>query len=230
MDPEESAEHRAVAEQVLRGETTYNEAFAGGDPDQYFEDGGRYGSSLQDLIPEGVAHEDREKIMHRLDVCAKAREESTRIMSFRFAQRDAMKEDLVRSNEIYRRELVLSKRERDQRWARKLARSPFAVDLVAEDQRIDEENRVREKILQRKAKLLAGRHNEAHNAIFKRAVVESDELEVLRREKRILLQNEKQLKAMRDVERTNARTAQILYKRQQAEEDRQRRRERVGAD
>merc|ERR550537_183164 len=230
MDPEESAEHRAVAEQVLRGETTYNEAFAGGDPDQYFEDGGRYGASLQDLIPEGVAHEDREKIMHRLDVCAKAREESTRIMSFRFAQRDAVKEDIVRSAEVYRRDCVLAKREREQRWARKLNKSPFCVDLVAEDQRIDEENRVREKILQRKAKLLAGRHNEAHNAIFKRAVVESDELEVLRREKRILLQNEKQLKAMRDVERTNARTAQILFKRQQNEEERQQRRERVGAD
>merc|ERR1719253_1244813 len=228
MDPEERSEADRVAEKVLRGETTYTKAFTDGDSEQYIEDGNRYGASLQDLIPEGVAHEDREKIMHRLDVCAKAREESTRIMSFRFAQRDAVKEDLVRSTVVYRRELLLSKRERDQRWSRKLARSPFAVDLVAEDQRIDEENRVREKILQRKGKLLAGRHNEAHNAIFKRAVVESDELEVLRREKRILLQNEKQLKAMRDVERTNARTAQILFKRNQAEDERQRRREAVG--
>ena len=37
---------------------------------------------------------------------------------------------------------------------------------------------MRTEIAQRKQKLLAARHNEAHNAIFKRAVAESDELEV----------------------------------------------------
>merc|ERR1719316_691674 len=124
MDPDER-EADGIADkhlQVLRGETTYTKAFTDGDSEQYFEDGNRYGSSLQDLIPEGVAEDDREKIMHRLDVCAKAREESTRIMSFRFAQRDAVKEDMSKSNGVYRRELLLSKREREQRWARKLAR------------------------------------------------------------------------------------------------------------
>merc|ERR550537_2169323 len=73
MDPEERSEADRVAEKVLRGETTYTKAFTDGDSEQYIEDGNRYGASLQDLIPEGVAHEDREKIMHRLDVGAKAR-------------------------------------------------------------------------------------------------------------------------------------------------------------
>ena len=36
-------------------------------------------------------------ILHRLETCARAREESTRIMSFRFAQRDAVKEDTQRA-------------------------------------------------------------------------------------------------------------------------------------
>jgi hypothetical protein len=190
------------------------------DEDNFIDDEGR-GSTLQDLTPEGVPPEERERIMHRLEVCAKAREESTRIMSFRFAQRDAVKEDLSRAADNYRRDLLASKMEREQRWVRKTTRSPFAVDLVAEDQRIEEENRVREDIAARKAKLLAQRHNEAHNAIFKRAVAESDELEVLRKEKRVLLQNEKQLRAMRDVERTNARTAQIQAQKKRMEEDRQ---------
>merc|ERR1739848_123207 len=116
---------------------------------------------------------------------------------------------MLRQLEAHRREMTQSKLDRDQRWSRKTQRSPFAVDLVAEDQRIDEENRVRDQIAQRKSKLLANRQREAHNAIFKQAVLESDELEVLRREKRLLLENEKQLKAMKDVEKTNARTAQI---------------------
>merc|ERR1719207_188468 len=205
-------------------------SFQDEESDNFIDDERGYGSTLHDLIPEGVSAEERERIMHRLEICARAREESTRIMSFRFAQRDAVKEDTQRAAETYRRELLSSKYEREQRWIRKTTRSPFAVDLVAEDQRIDEENRVRTEIAQRKQKLLAARHNEAHNAIFKRAVAESDELEILRKEKRVLLQNEKQLKAMRDVERTNARTAQIQAQKERMEDERQERREKEAAD
>ena len=205
-------------------------SFQDGESDNFIDDERGHGSTLHDLIPEGVSAEERERIMHRLEICAQAREESTRIMSFRFAQRDAVKEDLQRSADSYRRELLASKLEREQRWVRKTSRSPFAVDLVAEDQRIEEENRVREDIASRKAKLLSARHNEAHNAIFKRAVAESDELEILRKEKRVLLQNEKQLKAMRDVERTNARTAQIQAQKERMEEERQDKREKEAAE
>merc|ERR1719238_2503060 len=112
-------------------------------------------------------------------------------------------------------------KEREELWGRKLQKSPFAVDLVAENQRIDEENRVRDHIEQRKQKLMHQRNREAHNAIFKRAVAESDDLDVLRQEKRTLLQNEKLLTAMRDVERSNARTAQILQERRRNELERQ---------
>merc|ERR1719378_1654382 len=108
-----------------------------------------------------------------------------------------------------------SQRDRDERWSRKLQKSPFAVDLVAENQRIDEENRVRDHVEQRRQRLMARRNREAHNAIFKRATAEMDELDQLRAEKRMLLENERQLKALRDVEKSNARTAQILQTRRQ---------------
>merc|ERR1719171_2603145 len=117
-----------------------------------------------------------------------------------------------------------SRRERDERWTRKLQKSPFAVDLVAENQRIDEENRVRDHIEQRKQKLMQQRNREAHNAIFQKAVAESDELDLLRQEKRMLLENEKELKALRDVEKSNARTAQILQVRRQNQLDKQQQR------
>merc|ERR1712014_209539 len=106
-------------------------------------------------------------------------------------------------------------------WSRKLQRSPFAVDLVAENQRIEEENRVRDHVEQRRQRLLAKRNREAHNSIFKRATAEADELDLLRTEKRLLLENEKQLKALRDVERSNARTAQILQERRRQQLDKQ---------
>merc|ERR550514_131974 len=169
------------------------------------------------IFAEDSSKEEREKLLRRLEMCARAREESTKIMSIRFAQRDAVKEELVRVRRNYLTDLHSARKEREERWVRKTQKSPFAVDLVAETQRIDEESRVRDHIDQRKQKLMHQRNREAHNAIFKRAVAESDELDVLRQEKRTLLENEKLLKAMRDVERSNARTAQILQERRRAE-------------
>merc|ERR1712113_1110482 len=75
------------------------------------------------------------------------------------------------------------------------------------------ENRVRDNVEKRRQRLTARRNREAHNAIFKRATAEMDELDQLRAEKRMLLENERQLKALRDVEKSNARTAQILQER-----------------
>merc|ERR1719434_600715 len=145
-------------------------------------------------------------------------------MSIRFAQRDAVKNDLRRERQTHLEKMSASQRDRDERWSRKLQKSPFAVDLVAENQRIDEENRVRDHIEQRKQKLVQQRNREAHNAIFKRAVAESDELDLLRQEKRMLLENEKQLKALRDVEKSNARTAQILQERRRIQLEKQQKR------
>merc|ERR1719446_591391 len=128
---------------------------------------------------------------------------------------------MSRERQELREQLLTSQHEREERWGRKLQKSPFAVDLVAENQRIDEENRVRDHVEQRKQKLMQQRNREAHNAIFKRAVAESDELDLLRQEKRMLLENEKQLKALRDVEKSNARTAQILQERRRIQLEKQ---------
>merc|ERR1719393_202865 len=165
------------------------------------------------LLPSATKTEERERLLRRLEMCAKAREESMKIMSIRFAQRDAVKSDNRRERQTYMEKMTASQRDRDERWCRKLQRSPFAVDLVAENQRIDEENRVKDHIEQRRQRMLARRNRDAHNSIFKRATAETDELDQLRAEKRMLLENERMLKALRDVERSNARTAQILTER-----------------
>lgn len=217
-------------ERLLGGEKTYTSAL--GDEssqlDHFVDDqpssSGMMRGPATDFLPEDASKEERYKLLRRLEMCAKAREESTKIMSCRFAQRDAVKDELVRTRQNYLTDMYAARREREESWGRKLQRSPFAVDLVAENQRIDEENRVRDHIEQRKQKLMHQRNREAHNAIFKRAVAESDELDVLRQEKRALLANEKLLKAMRDVERSNARTAQILQERQACELEKQQKR------
>merc|ERR1719321_61887 len=176
------------------------------------------------FFPQGQAAAtgvDPDRYLRRLEMCARAREESTKIMSIRFAQRDAVKQDMRNEHVRHKISLQDCARDRDERWHRKLQKSPFAVDLVAENQRIDEENRVRDHVEQRRQRLMAKRNREAHNAIFKRAIAEMDELDLLRSEKRMLLENERQLKALRDVEKSNARTAQILQERRRLKLQRQ---------
>lgn len=176
---------------------------------------------VSSLLPKAATTEERERLLRRLEMCAKAREETTKIMSIRFAQRDAVKHEMRKERAVYLEKLTISQRDREERWSRRLQRSPFAVDLVAENQRIDEENRVQRMVEQRRQRLIAQRNREAHNSIFKRATAEADELDQLRLEKRLLLENEKQLRALKDVERSNARTAQILAERRRrlAEKD-----------
>merc|ERR1719502_2198289 len=190
--------------------------------EQFIEDqpqGAQFGVSH--LLPSAAKTEERERLLRRLEMCAKAREESTKIMSMRFAERDVVKNHMARERLEVKQTMINAKNEREERWGRKLQRSPFAVDLVAENQRIDEENRVRDNVEQRRQKLMARRNREAHNAIFKRATAEMDELDTLRSEKRMLLENEKQLKALRDVEKSNARTAQILQERRKQQLEKQ---------
>lgn len=206
---------QAVLERLLRGDGTYTSASADGRGNEHFiEDQPQtvqYGVSS--LLPKAATTEERERLLRRLEMCAKAREESTKIMSIRFAQRDAVKNDMRRERQIFLEKLSTSQRDRDERWSRRLQRSPFAIDLVAENQRIDEENRVQRTVEQRRQRIMAQRNREAHNSIFKRATAEVDELDQLRTEKRLLLENERQLKALKDVEKSNARTAQILQER-----------------
>mmetsp|Transcript_54809 Transcript_54809/g.117024 ORF Transcript_54809/g.117024 Transcript_54809/m.117024 type:complete len:276 (-) Transcript_54809:194-1021(-) len=209
-------------ERLLRGESTYTAGPDGRPTEHFIEDQPQVlPVGVGSLLPRAATTEERERLLRRLEMCAKAREESTKIMSIRYAQRDAVKHELRRERQGYMEKLMESARDRDQRWTRKLQKSPFAIDLVAENQRIDEENRVQQTIERRRRKMQEKRNREAHNAIFSRATAEHDELSQLRLEKRLLIENERQLKALRDVEKSNARTAQILQERRQKQLERE---------
>ena len=101
-------------------------------------------------------------------------------------------------------------------------RSPFLVDLVAENERIDEEFQVRKKLQIRKQKILAKAREEDKNNIILRALQEGNEIEVLRREKRSILEEEKRLKAMIEIEKLNAQRKDDRIRAERAERKRKR--------
>jgi len=217
-DTSGSFSHR---ERLLRGESTYTAASSDGRANEHFIEDQPQGlqHGMSHLLTRASTTEERERLLRRLEMCAKAREESTKIMSIRFAQRDAVKHEIKEDRQQLQDKMMNSHRDRSERWGRKLQRSPFAVDLVAENQRIDEEHRVRNLVERRRNRSTQHKLREAHDQILQRATAQGDELEQLRMEKRLLLENERQLKALRDVEKSNARTVQILQARQRKRQD-----------
>mmetsp|Transcript_37756 Transcript_37756/g.100449 ORF Transcript_37756/g.100449 Transcript_37756/m.100449 type:complete len:235 (-) Transcript_37756:11-715(-) len=147
----------------------------------------------------------QERIVNRMELNVRAREESVKIMNHRFAERDLVKGELLRTRREHLERLSSTRREREARWSRKLHRSPLATDLFAESQRV-EEYRVRDHTDRRKA---AAR---SLSQIVRRAD-EDNGLGHLRAEKRLVLDHQRRLKALRDVEKTNARSAIFLHHR-----------------
>ena len=101
-------------------------------------------------------------------------------------------------------------------------RSPFLVNLVAENERIDEEIQVRKKLQIRKVQILTRKRDEEKNRIILSALQEGNEVEALRREKRKILEEEKRLKAMIEIEKLNAQRKDDRIRAERAERKRKR--------
>jgi hypothetical protein len=74
-------------------------------------------------------------------------------------------------------------------WGRKLERSPFLVDQVAESERIDEEHRVKLLEEARRMQRFDARKKVIKKEIILRVLAESNAIETLRSEKRSVISN-----------------------------------------
>ena len=160
------------------------------------------GLSVDDLQPPSGGRFDRR---------AMARVESAQIMSRRFIERDRVRDQMQLQQSAYRQRLRKNRQTKAQSWRARTQHSPFLVDLVAENERADEENRVRLREEARRARVAAMRMERAKNDIILQALTEDSDLDALRREKRAILEEERRLKALLDIEKTQAnRKMQVL--------------------
>jgi hypothetical protein len=165
---------------------------------------------------DGYGYEDEET----MDRYVATRRESARIMSKRFVERNEVKAKIMRDREKVHRRLQASKKKKENQWRRKMERSPFMVDLIAENERIDEENRVRIEEETRRERMLLRRKEKIKNEIVLKALSEVSDLDALRREKRLIADEEKRLKALLIMEKANAHTKADLMAAQRAERQR----------
>ena len=118
------------------------------------------------------------------------RKESASILAKNLLVRDKTKQQIFTKRMESDQMKAATREERTTKWLTKTRTSPFAVDLVAEDERIYEENQVRMREAEERRKLIEIRRNKIKNDIILKALAEFSDLETLRREKKAIIEEE----------------------------------------
>tara|TARA_B100000475_G_scaffold106320_1_gene77622 strand:+ start:864 stop:1265 length:402 start_codon:yes stop_codon:yes gene_type:complete len=92
--------------------------------------------------------------------------------------------------------------------------------LVAENERLDEENKVRLAAEARQVQLLDKQRVALKQQVIVRALREESDLDALRREKRAIVDEERRLKALLDLEKTQTRSKVDMQAAERAERQR----------
>jgi hypothetical protein len=145
---------------------------------------------------------------------------SRRVMERSFQDRHQVKQSMLGERTKFKKKVQRKKVARQSSWRRKMEKSPFLVDLLAENERIDEENKIRIRENMTREKGLNRRKEKVKNEIILKALAEASDLEALRQEKRLIATEEKRLKALLDLEKTNGHRKGDLLAAQRAERQR----------
>ncbi|KAG1709984.1 hypothetical protein DVH05_016993 [Phytophthora capsici] len=158
--------------------------------------------------------------------------DSAAIQSKKYMERDQVRLALEQEERTRRLNKIRARRQHLEKWTQKTARSPFHVNLVADNERLDEEHRLRMMERARREREFERRAKEAKSEVILKALTETSDLELLRREKRAIIDEEKRLKALLDLEKTNSHrkmdllAARNAEKRRRQEKEEYRRRQR----
>ncbi|DAZ98534.1 TPA: hypothetical protein N0F65_007033 [Lagenidium giganteum] len=151
--------------------------------------------------------------------------ESAEIMTKKYLERDQRKLALEQEERERRLQRVRNRRLQIEKWQHKTTKSPFKVNLVADNERLDEEHRVRVMEEARRARELEKRTKQAKNDVILKALSDASDLDLLRREKRAIIDEERRLKALMDLEKTNSHRKLDLIAARNAEKKRRQEKE-----
>ena len=127
--------------------------------------------------------------------------ESASLFARNLLERDKTKEKMF-SERMEQLAMKTQEREkRQEKWLTKTRTSPFAVDLVEEDERIYEENQIRMREEAERRRKVEDRRLKAKNDLILKALSEFSDLEALRREKRAIMEEEQRLRALLSLEK-----------------------------
>lgn len=149
-----------------------------------------------------------------------ARAQAAHILSQKFANRDRVKAKLLEEQENARMKARAGREATRRRWKIKTQHSPFLVDLVAENERLDEENNVRLNAEANKRRVSEKQRMTLKKQVIARALRQDSDLDALRREKRAIVDEERRLKALLDLEKTQTQSKVDMLAAERAERQR----------
>ncbi|KAJ8612269.1 hypothetical protein CTAYLR_002932 [Chrysophaeum taylorii] len=173
---------------------------------------------IDEFATLGVSREDAK--MHQDGPKALARARAAEVLAKKFADRDRVKAKILEDQEVARARMRQGREEKLKRWKQRTQHSPFLVDLVAEHERLDEENKVRLDAEARRARALEKKRIALQQQVIVRALREDNDLDALRREKRAIVDEERRLKALLDLEKVQSRAKVDLLAAERAERQR----------
>eukprot|EP00992_Anisonema_acinus_P005289 TRINITY_DN17839_c0_g1_i1.p1 TRINITY_DN17839_c0_g1~~TRINITY_DN17839_c0_g1_i1.p1 ORF type:complete len:225 (-),score=74.27 TRINITY_DN17839_c0_g1_i1:107-781(-) len=129
---------------------------------------------------------------------------TSKIYSQRLNERKFLKAQYEFDREKRIAEQTIYRKEKQDEWKNRYATSPFLVDLVADNERIDEEMTVRVQEERRKVLQQERKKKQVKNEIIVKALSEVPVLEQDREQKRERLEQERKMKAQADLAKVEA--------------------------
>lgn len=152
----------------------------------------------------------RQRAIRRVESASRNEKESLRIRACAREHRESVRADQIARSYFEERELLESRSMQVQRWKIKLTASPLRRDLVHEDLERSRSLAVSEAKRRRARSEQTETERRIHSAVLHASSEASpDETLMLRLAKRDLMLASRQLRAMKDVARTNARIFSI---------------------
>eukprot|EP00760_Papus_ankaliazontas_P018516 PhM_4_TR17522/c0_g1_i1/m.71702 len=118
-------------------------------------------------------------------------------------------------------EKAIYDKERAGEWNRRMEKSPFLVDLVADHERVEEEQYVREREQKHRMAVAEKKKRKLRNEIIVKALAEVPVLEEARRQRKQLLEEQKKENALREVQRVESVQMKKLKQQTALDADRQ---------
>jgi hypothetical protein len=165
-------------------------------------------STLPLTKPRGPSFAEESSADARKQVHSEKRMQTAIMSSQILAQRNNERKYLKAQYEFEREKKIAERaiyhKERCMQWTQRLTANPLGVDLVADNERVEEEAYIREKEERHRKSVAEKRKQRIKRAIIVKALAEVPLLEKARKEKRELVEGEKREKALRDVQRVEA--------------------------
>lgn len=129
------------------------------------------------------------------------KKESEAILAKNILVREKTKEEMFLKRLENEKLVQIANDTRKKRWEVKTSKSPFAVNLLAEDERIYEETQLRLKEEKERRERLKKEKEAIKNDIIIKAMGEFSDLELLRKERKAILDEEQRLKSLLSLEK-----------------------------